>query len=406
MRILGTAGAARCAIGAVAAVIFLTACNRSESSIVPAATSSGFWGGNAIQKTRGTPACRTSSGKATCLLLLQSRSGISPNVAGLGPSDFQKAYDLPSSSKGAGQLVAVVDAFDNPKVASDLATYRTYFKLGTAELTKYNVKGERKNYPPANVDWGAEIDNDVEMVSAVCPKCAIDLIEANGDSGTDLEAGVLEAVKLGAHVVSNSWICYGSNACADAQDFQAPGVVYVAAAGDSGYDDNGNPESFGSVVSAGGTVLTKNGSAYSESVWSSSGGGCSSNGGSSGIAKPSWQHDPSCNFRTDTDISAVASNVANYDSYGFGGWFSAGGTSIATPIIAGIFALAGNAATQDVPKSFWTLGGAARRHELHAIGTGSDGSCGGSYLCTAGTKQFKSYAGPTGWGSPNGIGAF
>ncbi len=73
---------------------------------------------------------------------------------------------------------------------------------------------------------------------------------------------------------------------------------------------------------------------------------------------------------------------------------------------AGVFALAGNASSLDAAKKFYTLNNRKRKHQLHAITTGSDGSCGGSYLCTAGTHQYKTYSGPGGWGTPNGIKAY
>jgi len=83
-----------------------------------------------------------------------------------------------------------------------------------------------------------------------------------------------------------------------------------------------------------------------------------------------------------------------------------GGTSVATPLIAGIYGLAGDANSQHAGKKLWTLTKQQRKKYLHVISEGSDGGCGGSYLCTAGTGQYETYSGPTGWGTPNGIGAF
>jgi len=352
-------------------------------------------------------ACPQITGKPTCLVLIESKGGINLTVAGWTPSDIQNRYNLPSSSKGSGQIVAIVDAYDNPNVASDLAAYRSEFDLGTAHFKKYNQEGKKRNYPSGNSMWGPEIDLDVEMVSATCPKCTIYLIEANGADEIDLDTAEAEAVKLGAHIISNSWICPGSNSCVDSSDFDTKGVVYLAASGDSGYNENGNPESLPTVVSVGGTVLSGGPSGWSETVWEFAGGGCSSNGGSSGEPKPSWQHDPDCTYRTDADVSAVAWNVAEYDTYGGeGGWVTVGGTSVATPINAGVFGLAGNASSQDAAKKFWTLKEKSVRNELHYISSGADGSCGDAYLCTAGTKQFGDYSGPAGWGTPNGIKAY
>jgi hypothetical protein len=170
------------------------------------------------------PVCPQVTGKPTCLTLIESTSGIRPIVAGWTPSDFQARYKLPSTTKGSGQIVAIVDAYDNHNVASDLATYRSEFGL---------------NYPSGSTSWGLESDLDVEMVSATCPLCTMYLIEANSANSSDLEAAEVEAVKLGAHIISNSWICYGSLNCVSRRDFNHKGVIYLAAAADGGYGTEG-----------------------------------------------------------------------------------------------------------------------------------------------------------------------
>lgn len=350
---------------------------------------------------RAKPACPQVVGQPTCLAIIQSTGSVSPAVAGWEPTDFQKRYNLPSSTNGKGQIVAIVDAYDNPNVASDLAIYRKRFKLGKANFLKYNQHGKQRNYPHGSPGWGFEIDGDVEMVSAACPLCTIYLVEANSSNSSDLDAAEVEAVNLGAHIVSNSWICYGSVACVDASAFDRPGVVYTAGSGDLGYDEDGAPEALASVVSIGGTVLFKNGSTYGESIWYGTGAGCAA-----GVPKPSWQHDPDCSYRTTADVSAVAWDVAEYDSYNYGGWFTVGGTSVATPITAAVFALAGNASTQNAGKRFWSLPNGRRHRFLNYISSGSDGSCNGEYLCNAGTKQFHTYSGPGGWGTPDGVRAY
>jgi subtilase family serine protease len=167
-------------------------------------------------------------------------------------------------------------------------------------------------------------------------------------------------------------------------------------------------------VSVGGTLLTKSGSTYNETVWPDTSGGCANGSpygtiGGGVVPKPSWQHDPGCLGRTGNDVAAVARNVACYDSYDYGGWLQCGGTSVATPLIAGVFALAGNASKQHGGKAFWTLSKSELDKDFHYISVGTDGCPAvleGSYLCTAGTGQYGTYSGPTGWGTPNGIGAF
>ena len=152
-------------------------------------------------------ACPQVVGQASCTAEIESPSGFRLAVAGWTPADFQARYKLPSSTEGAGQIVAAVEAYDNPNVASDLATYRSEFSLGPAKFTKYNESGQTKNYPPPNSGWGVAIDLDVEMISASCPLCTIYLVEANSNYSNDLDTAEKEAVKLGAHIVSNTWDC-------------------------------------------------------------------------------------------------------------------------------------------------------------------------------------------------------
>ncbi|HVR46296.1 MAG TPA: S8 family serine peptidase [Candidatus Binatia bacterium] len=392
------------------AALAIAACSSGGSSM-PAAGSTGQsaltqahgivpdW----LAKGQARPVCPQVTGRPTCLALTQR--GIQPECTGAtcgwAPIDLQTRYKLPIT-KGSGQIVAIIDAGDNPSVATSLSTYRTTFGLGTANFKKYNQSGQQSNYP-TYTGWSVEIALDVEMVSATCPLCTIYLVEANSSSSTDLDTAELEAVTLGAHIVSNSWICYGSISCVTNSDFDQPGVVYTAGSGDAGYGQNGAPEALDTVVSVGGTQLAKSGSTYTETIWNGAGGGCAT-----GETKPSWQHDPSCTSRTDSDVSAEAGcspGVSVYDQYD-GGWGGVCGTSAATPMAAAIFGLAGNASSQDAGKKFWSLNGRHRNRDLHPILVGNDGSCGGSYLCTAGTHQDKTYSGPGGWGSPKGIGAF
>jgi hypothetical protein len=383
--------------------VALAACNAGGSSSVPAAgglTAGGTTRPLTIEAGDYNRVCADArAGRMNCDVLTETR--VPPGAPpGWTPADFQAAYKLPVT-KGAGQVIAIVDAFDNPNAATDLATYRTEYNLGTANFTKYNQSGQKSNYPTGNHNWGVEEDLDIEMVSASCPLCTIYLVEANDNTTTNLYAAEKEAVKLGAHVVSNSWGGGGGSSSGGA--FDASGVTYLASAGDGGYGTQ-DPMDYDTVVSVGGTELSKSGSVYKEQTWPDSGGGCSTE------TKPSWQHDPKCSERTDNEISAVASQVSEYDSYGYGGWIVIGGTSVSSPLMAGVYGLAGNASTRQSGKAFWTLKSKKRKKDLHDIMLGGVLNCppslAGSYLCVAGTGQYKTYAGPTGWGSPNGIGAF
>jgi subtilase family serine protease len=350
-----------------------------------------------LQGRRACPGART-AGQMQCDAIVERDGVVGPDVAGWQPLDFQARYNLPIT-KGSGQIVAIVDAYDNPNVASDLSAYRSEFGLGTPNFYKYNQTGQQSNYPQGNTGWGVEIDLDVEMVSAACPLCTIYLIEANDNYTNNLYAAEKEAVKLGATIVSNSWGGGGGYSTGGA--FNAKGVTYLASAGDGGYGMQ-DPADYQTVVSVGGTVLSRSGSSYNEAVWPDSGAGCSV------VTKPSWQHDPKCNKRTGNDTSAVAAGVAVYDTYGEHGWGTVGGTSVSSPMVAGMYALAGNSTSQTGGKNIWTQKKKKRNKHFHNITSGSVVHCPaslqGTYLCTAGTKQYGRYSGPDGWGTPNGVG--
>ncbi len=267
------------------------------------------------------------------------------------------------------------------------------------------------------------------MVSAICPNCHILFIEAS-NAGNGLDKGVDTAVRLKANVISNS---YGGGEYAHSDPaFVHPGVVITAAAGDADYydcDPDGpyqsctgpeQPASFANVVAAGGTRLVKGSNArgWSESVWNDVISRNNDNGGTGSgcsrlVAKPSWQTDKGCTMRSETDVSAVAdpdTPVAVYDSFPRGGWGAYGGTSVASPLIAAVFALAGNSANVPQPAGLWTHNGAY----LNDVTTGDNlvpsavnrravvCPAAWEYICYAGVG----YDGPTGWGTPNGIGAF
>jgi subtilase family serine protease len=320
---------------------------------------------------------------------------IDPAIDGITAPDIVRAYGLKQSG-GKGQKVAIVDAYDNPNAASDLAAYRAYFDLPPANFTKCNQTGQTSNLPAGNTAWGVEEDLDVEMVSVGCPRCTIYLVEANSNGGADLSAAAAEAARLGATVVSNS---YSGTGLVES-DFDRKGVEYVASAGGAGYGhDIGFPAGYRSVVSVGGTELASATSkrGFTEVVWPATSAGCSSE------RKPSWQKDPGCATRTTNDVSAVAVGVDEYDTYGEGGWFAITGTSIPTPLIAGVFGEAGNASKQNGGRAIWSK---KAQKFLYPVLVGNDGSCGGSYLCTAGTNQYGNYSGPAGWGSPHGDDAF
>ncbi len=330
------------------------------------------------------------------------------------PSYLQSAYDVASAAAadggGVGQIVALVDAYNDPNIAGDLAYYRSYFGLpacaaGTVSagatscvFEKVSQTGSTSSYPSGNSSWGVEESLDVEMVSAICPNCQILLVEANSNSLSDLGAAVNEAVSLGANVVSNSY--GGSEYSSETSDsltyYDHPGVAVVASSGDNGYGVE-FPAASPYVTAVGGTSLTQLTNTGtrdgSETAWSGAGAGCSAY-----EPKPSWQKDTGCANRTVADVSAVAdpnTGVWVYDTYGNSGWAIYGGTSVASPIIASFYALAANPLSSGgVPAAY----AYASPSVLYDVTSGSDGSCSATYLCTA----VAGYDGPTGLGTPGG----
>ncbi len=317
---------------------------------------------------------------------------------GYAPAQLKKAYGL----TGTGTTtIAIVDAYAHPTAAADLAVYRTQFKLGTANLTPYNQTGGT-TLPAGNTGWGQEEMLDLEMVSAICPSCPIIYVGANSASFTDLGTAVKTAAAKGAKVISNSYGGSESSSETSIQNtyYTIPGVAITVSSGDSGYGAQ-SPAAFNTVTAVGGTnlVLNADGTRQAETVWSGAGSGCSAY-----ISKPSWQHDTGCARRTIADVAAVAdpaTGVAVYDSYGSTGganWYVFGGTSVAAPIIGGVYGLSGKTAGTPAALLY------ASPLTLFDVTSGSNGRCvkgrttTGAYLCTGGAG----FDGPTGNGTPNG----
>jgi subtilase family serine protease len=334
---------------------------------------------------------------------------------GYTPQNLAGAYKwtVPTGSNWVWnhQTVAIVDAYDNPNAADDLAAYRSQFGLPPCTtsngcFSKVNQRGGTA--PPAgDTGWGQEIDLDIEMASAVCPNCKILLVESDSNSFTDLGAAANEAYTLGANAISNSY--GGSEFFGESSyggPYNHPGVAVTASSGDGGYGVE-IPAAYNTVVAVGGTSLSTASTArgWTETAWSGAGSGCSAL-----ISKPSWQNDSGCGRRTVADVSAVAdpsTGVAVYDSYGSNGganWYVFGGTSVASPIVASVYALAGNASKV----SYAAQLPYASPGSLFDVTSGSNGNCtkrrstSTKYLCTAGLG----YDGPTGLGTPNGTGGF
>jgi subtilase family serine protease len=329
------------------------------------------------------------------------------NNGAYDPGYLQNAYNLQSiaATAGSGATVAIIDAYDDRTAQKDLDYYRSYFGLpavnsgGGPTFRKVNQNGQQSGYPRPNASWAQEIALDVEMVSAICPKCNILLVEARSNSYNDLAAAVnWAATQPDVVAISNS---YGggewSGQSAYDSAYNHPGRAITVSSGDSGYGAQ-FPASSPYVTAVGGTslyqVTSSSGRNWTESAWSGAGSGCSAY-----EPKPSWQSDRAgCSQRTVADVSAVADPNTGVWVYYNGGWYIFGGTSVASPIIASVYALAGNATTVNYGQySYIHTGG------LNDVTSGSNGSC-GTYLCNAGLNS--GYDGPTGNGTPNNTGSF
>ena len=387
-----------------------------------------------VRQVCGTP---TRPGQMACLALLPHSvhgrarpDDLTPDV--YDPADLQSAYNLVSAaaSGGSGETVAVVDAYNDPYAAADLAVYRSQWgqaacdqATGAGCVTVVNEHGATRPLPHADPTggWETEESLDMDMVSAICPNCHILLVEANSDYTTDLGAGEDTAVRLGAKFISDSW--GGGESASDNAYFDHPGVAITAAAGDYGYGTS-YPASAQFVTSVGGTSLVPapgTARGWQESAWSlapgleGTGSGCGTDPDAS--AKPAWQTmddnaATGCLNRTDNDVSAVAdpnTPVWFYDSYPYYGqapdWNTVGGTSVASPIVAAVYALAGTPQSGTYPASYLYQTGHAA--DLYPVTSGSNGYCEPAYLCNAADDYpGTSYNGPAGWGTPDGTAAF
>ena len=327
---------------------------------------------------------------------------------GLTPALLASAYGFDPSKGGEGQTVAVVDAFDDPKIEADLAEFSKEYRLPACTtangcFTKVNQFGAESPLPKEDKEgWSVEISLDVETVHAACPNCRILLVESESAFTSDLGTAVDTAVELGANEVSNSYGAFeaGPPDAFESAAYDHPGVVIAAATGDEGYDGWEElpspgvpmvPASMASVVSVGGTTLEldSEGHRERERVWNGSGGGCSSV-----FSAPSWQRfapgfaATGCGTkRLSADVSSVADPATGfdiYDSYDCGTpckefkgssatWSTIGGTSLSTPLIVAMYALAGGAQGISYPSLtlYSRLGGPS----LFDVTQGANGFC-------------------------------
>jgi hypothetical protein len=241
---------------------------------------------------------------------------------------------------GTGQTIAIVDAYNDPSIATSLANFDRQWGLPDPVFTKVDQNGGT-NYPANNSGWALEIALDVEWAHAMAPGANILLVEANNNSYANLFTAVNYAANSGASAVSMSWGSgeFFGETSFDATFAAASGVSFLVSTGDNGAP-GGYPAYSPYVVAVGGTnlVADSQGNYISESGWSGSGGGISTQ-----EAQPNYQSGTVTQSSTQRTIPDVAYNAGAgiyvYDSFR-GGWFSVGGTSAGAPQWAALVAIA------------------------------------------------------------------
>lgn len=330
---------------------------------------------------------------------------------GLQPATVRHVYGFDVlANQGSGQVIGIVDAYDDPNAEADLAIFNQQFNLPSCTSSngcfrKIFAAGQQ---PAADAGWSMEMALDIEWAHALAPQARIILVEAASNRMSDLLHGVDMAVRHGASVVSLSWGCpeYSAERGDDAH-FSINGVTFTAASGDNGSGVQ-YPSASPFVVGVGGTSLATSGMNYgSEVAWAGSGGGQSSvefepmfqamfpvpsdGRGRRAIPDVAFDADPSTGF-------AIYDSVAYA---GYTGWFEVGGTSAGAPQWAALFAIANSmriAAHKRLlnatPASLYAIARSNYSNDFHDIGSGTNGRCG--VLCSATAK----YDYVTGLGTP------
>lgn len=315
--------------------------------------------------------------------------GLTKAVTGCNPNSVTA---IPS---GGSRMIAIVDAYDAPNAASDLAKFSTQFGLPTASFQVVYASGVQ---PSHDYGWEMEESLDVQWAHAMAPNAKIVLVEAASSSFSDLMMAEDVASKMvaaaGGGEVSNSWggsEFYGENSYDS--HFVKTGVVFFASAGDS--PGTSWPGTSPNVVSAGGTTVRRNptnAAFLSEIPWDSAGGGISAI-----EARPSYQSKLLSTvgvYRGVPDLSFDANpetGVWIYDSNEYG-WNVVGGTSVASPALAGIVNAAGKFYTSTNLELTTIYGNVAVAADFKDI---NSGYCG----------PYEGYSAASGWDFCSGVGS-
>jgi subtilase family serine protease len=323
--------------------------------------------------------------------------------AGYGPAELQSAYGLTGVTSSGTPTVAIVDAYGYPNAEADLAVYRSQYGLPPCTTANgcLTIVGQSGGKPPSRVDvgWDQEQALDLDMVSAACPNCHILLVEASSASFSNLWTGVDYAkVQPGVRAVSNSYGNTDSTSYA-AYDSHYSGnnVAITVSTGDYGYGAQW-PATAPGAIAVGGTSLRAGGTrGWTETAWDGAGSGCGL-----GHARPDWQKGitDACGGRMESDISSNADPNTGVAVYGpasrtSSSWGVWGGTSESSPFIAALFARRNGSI--NAASSIYS-----HTSNLNDVTSGSNGTCAVNYYCNAQAG----YDGPTGLGTPNGLGVF
>ncbi|HTU91789.1 MAG TPA: hypothetical protein VMF69_17030 [Gemmataceae bacterium] len=322
-------------------------------------------------------------------------NGSSGQPAGFSPQQISQAYGFNQiyfengaiKGNGSGQTIAIVDAYNQPDLASDLQTFDAAYGLPAPPSLQVVNENGGSSLPASNTDWGMEESLDVEWAHAMAPGANIILVEANSSSYSDLMTAVNYARNQpGVSVVSMSW---GSSEWSDESYYDSyfttptghQGVTFIASSGDDGTVEY--PSTSPNVLAVGGTQLTTDsaGDYVSEVAWSGSGGGISTV-----EAQPSYQQGvvtQTSAYRAVPDVAYNASSAspyAVYDTSGYNGWIEVYGTSAGAPQWAALVAIADQGRALEGEGS---LDGASQtlptlyqlpQSDFHDITSGSNGS--------------------------------
>ena len=334
---------------------------------------------------------------------LNGKANPAATPSGYGPTELRAAYGLTGVTGSGTPTVAIVDAYGYPNAEADLAVYRAQYGLppcttASGCLRIFNQSGGSKP-PRTDTSWDQEQALDLDMVSAACPNCHILLVQASSASFSNLWTAVDYAKTQGVKAISNS---YGntdsSSYAAYDSHYSGNNIAITVSTGDYGYGAQW-PATAPGAVAVGGTSLRAGGGTrgWTETVWDGAGSGCGL-----GHSKPTWQNGvtDACAGRMEADVSAVADPNTGVAVYGplsrtASGWGVWGGTSASAPFIGALFALRNGSI--NAASSIYS-----HTSNLIDVTSGSNGSCPVSYYCNAQSG----YDGPTGLGTPNGIGAF